>query len=103
MMLRCTHLRRTILVAVLLASLGILSGCGGGAGNGTPGPTPAPTATPDPTPAPTPSSATIKNIIVVVMQNRSFDNLFGEFPNANGVTPTSLGFSQQDKSGQTVK
>lgn len=88
-------MRRTILQTVLLALLGAL-GCGGGSGSVSPGPTP------DPTPAPTPSSATLKNIIVVVMQNRSFDNLFGEFPGANGVTPTGAGFSQQDKAGKTV-
>ncbi len=64
-----------------------------------PGPSPTP---PPPNPNPTPSSATIKNIIVVIMHNRSFDNLFGEFPGANGVTPTGAGFSQQDKSGKTV-
>jgi phospholipase C len=70
--------------------------------NVNPGPTPTPAPTPDPTPAPTPSAATIKNVIVVVMQNRSFDNLFGEFPLANGITPSGAGFSQQDKSGKTV-
>lgn len=93
-------MRRTIQAVILLALLGAL-GCGGVMSNNV-NPGPSPTPTPDPSPAPTPSSATIKNIIVVVMQNRSFDNLFGEFPLANGVTPTGAGFSQQDAAGKTV-
>jgi phospholipase C len=58
--------------------------------------------TPGPSPSPTPSAATISNIIVVVMQNRSFDNLFGVFPGAEGIKPGVPGFSQVDASGKTV-
>ena len=36
------------------------------------------------------------------MQNRSFDNLFGVFPGANGIAPGVPGFSQVDASGATV-
>src|SRR5579884_1014759 len=46
---------------------------------GTPTATPTATATPVPT---TP----IKYIVVLMMENRTFDNLFGRFPGANGVT-----------------
>jgi phospholipase C len=28
----------------------------------------------------------IKNIVVIYAENRSFDNLFGKFPNANGIS-----------------
>jgi phospholipase C len=41
-------------------------------------------------------------VIVVVMQNGSFDHLFGTFPGANGPTPTSPGFTQLDSSGRPV-
>ncbi len=57
---------------------------------------------PGPSPSPTPSGGTISNIIVVVMQNRSFDNLFGTFPGAEGIKPGVPGFSQVDASGKTV-
>ena len=44
----------------------------------------------------------ISNIIVVVMQNRSFDHLFGTFPGANGIQPGVPGFTQTDASGKSV-
>jgi phospholipase C len=54
-----------------------------------------------PTPPITPQN-TIKNVIVVIMQNRSFDHLFGAFPGANGIKPDVPGFSQKDAHGVTV-
>lgn len=36
------------------------------------------------------------------MQNRSFDNLFGTFPGAEGIKPGVPGFSQVDANGTTV-
>jgi phospholipase C len=50
---------------------------------------------------PTPQN-TVKNIIVVIMQNRSFDHLFGTFPGVNGIEPGVPGFSQKDAKGKTV-
>lgn len=67
-------------------------GCGGVGSNG-PKPTPTPPAPPPPK---------INNVIVVIMQNRSFDNLFGTFPGAEGIRPGVPGFSQVDASGNTV-
>lgn len=55
-----------------------------------------------PTPSPTPDPVTINNVIVVIMQNRSFDNLFGTFPGAEGIRPGVPGFSQVDANGVTV-
>lgn len=75
------------LFSVLL--LGLL-GCGGVGRSG------------DAPPTPTPAAAAISNVIVVVMQNRSFDNLFGTFPGAEGIRPGVPGFSQVDASGKTV-
>lgn len=49
----------------------------------------------------------LKHIVVVMMQNSSFDHLFGVFPAANGNTVEGLsrgvpGYSQMDSSGQSV-
>jgi phospholipase C len=41
-------------------------------------------------------------VVVIIMQNRSFDHLFGTFPGANGIQPGAPGFTQQDSAGQTV-
>ena len=41
----------------------------------------------------------VKHLIVVVMQNRSFDHLFGTFPGANGHKDTNAGFVQKDANG----
>ncbi len=37
-----------------------------------------------------------------MMQNRSFDHLFGKFPGANGIQPGTPGYSQVDANGVTV-
>ncbi len=44
----------------------------------------------------------IHHLIVVIMQNHSFDNLFGTYPGANGLSPTVPGYSQVDASGATI-
>ena len=51
----------------------------------------------------------IKNVVVIYAENRSFDNLFGRFPNANGVSavlssgkPTAAYVRQKDRDGITV-
>ena len=62
-------------LALLLLSLA-LGGCGGGSGT-----------TADLSPG-TAKSA-ISHVIVVIMQNHSFDNLFGTYPMANGLDPTA--------------
>ena len=52
------------------------------------------------------SSATtqspIHHLVVVVMQNHSFDNLFGTFPGADGIAPGVNGYSQMDANGNVV-
>ncbi|HWG86331.1 MAG TPA: alkaline phosphatase family protein, partial [Candidatus Acidoferrales bacterium] len=81
-------MKRTIgsfLLGILVLAV---SGCGGVGSN------------PNPSPSPTPG--TISNVIVVVMQNRSFDNLFGTFPGAEGIRPGVPGFTQIDANGATV-
>lgn len=51
------------------------------------------TATVTAVPPGTPKSA-ISHIIIVMMQNHSFDNLFGTFPMANGLDPTAPSYTQ---------
>jgi phospholipase C len=51
------------------------------------------TATVTAVPPGTPKSA-ISHIIVVIMQNHSFDNLFGTYPGANGLDPTAPSYTQ---------
>jgi phospholipase C len=74
------------LLGILLLAL---AGCGGVG------------STPNPSPSPTPGGS-VSNVIVIVMQNRSFDNLFGTFPGAEGIKPGVPGFSQVDANGVTV-
>ena len=65
--------------------------------------------------APTPDTTAllqekVKNIVVIYAENRSFDNLYGNFPGANGLstvvnadgTPTSAYIPQKDRDGTTV-
>lgn len=73
--------------------LALILGCGGV--NSSPSSSPTPTPTPV-------TQAQVKNVIVVIMQNRSFDHLFGTFPGANGIKPGVPGFSQTDATGATV-
>jgi phospholipase C len=57
--------------------------------------------------APTASGAgieSIENIVVIYAENRSFDNLYGSFPGANGlsgVTPEA--YTQRDRDGSVLK
>ena len=52
----------------------------------------------------------VQNIVVIYAENRSFDNLFGNFPGANGLSavvdasgkPTAAYVAQKDRNGTTV-
>ncbi|WP_085314972.1 acid phosphatase [Derxia lacustris] len=54
--------------------------------------------------------AKVQNIVVIYAENRSFDNLFGNFPGANGLSavidangkPTAAYVPQKDRNGTTV-
>ena len=48
------------------------------------------------------TSSPVKHLLVVMMQNNSFDHLFGTFPGANGPKPGSPGFTQPDPTGRMV-
>lgn len=85
--------RVILFVLSLLLFLAFTTGCGGVQGA---------SSSPTPTPSPTNQGVPIKNVIVVIMQNRSFDHLFGTFPGANGIRPGVPGFTQTDANGATV-
>ena len=82
-------------------------GCGGGGMSSVSNPTPSPTT---PTPSPNPSTGTqtgVQHIVVLVMQNASFDHLFGTYPESNGNTverfhPGVPGYTQTDAAGNSV-
>jgi phospholipase C len=42
----------------------------------------------------------IEHILVIYLENRSFDNLFGHFPGANGLQDSSQTATQTDTQGQ---
>ncbi len=79
---------RRLSAVIPLAIAVLLTACGGVAG---PSPQQDKAAT-----------ATVKNVIVVVMQNRSFDHLFGTFPAVDGIRPGVAGYTQKDAKGATV-
>jgi phospholipase C len=74
----------------------ILWGCGGG-GSATPGGG----QTPPVQSAQVPRSG-IKHLMIVVMQNASFDHLFGKFPGVNGLDPSLPSYTQHDQAGNTI-
>lgn len=90
------RLSRTYLLATrFLAAIGsvaLLATCGGG-GSGSAAP------------PVTSSLDKVKNVVVIYLENRSFDNLYGMFPGANGVA-TALAspgsYQQLDRDGVTV-
>ena len=118
---------RSLLVLFVWASLllSLATGCGGGSNGfvpstqpsavtpsalpGTPTP-PPPAPPPPPSPPPTPAPPTLgqlSHVIVVVMQNNSFDHLFGTYtaPAGNtveGLNPSVIGYQEIDQSGNTV-
>ena len=44
----------------------------------------------------------ITHLIVLILQNHSFDNLFGTFPGADGLNPSLPSYTQTDAAGNTV-
>lgn len=73
--------------------------CGGGSGG-------TQTSVDPPPPAPTPQTSVprsgIKYLMIVVMQNASFDHLFGTYPGANGLNPSLPSYQQVDQAGNTI-
>jgi phospholipase C len=80
-------LRRAWLIAMAL----VLSGCSGLTSN-----------QPDPVQASQVPRSAVQHLIVVIMQNNSFDHLFGTYPGANGLSPSVPGYQQIDKAGAAI-
>ncbi|HJT72002.1 MAG TPA: alkaline phosphatase family protein [Terriglobales bacterium] len=79
-----------VLVCICLA----LSGCSGVThGGGNPGPPQQLSQVP---------RSAIKNLIVVILQNNSFDHLFGTYSGANGLDPSLPSYQQVDQAGKTI-
>ena len=81
--------------AVLVFLCLVLAGCGGGGGSYT-GSQPPPVQS-----AQVPRSG-IKHLMIVVMQNDSFDHLFGKYPGVNGLDSSLPSYKQIDQAGNTV-
>ena len=86
---------RTVLTPLAIASVLALSACGD---------------SDSPVDTTTQLKNKVQNIVVIYAENRSFDNLYGNFPGANGLgtvvnadgTPTSAYVPQKDRDGTTV-
>ena len=48
------------------------------------------------------TNSPITNLIIVMMQNHSLDNLFGTYPGANGLNTSLPNYSQVDAKGRTI-
>jgi phospholipase C len=79
---------------IFVASTLLLSAAcsGGGSGGGGPLPTPVPSATPTPNPL-----AAIKHVVIIIQENRTFDNLFNGYPGADTAQSGKM------STGQTVQ
>jgi phospholipase C len=50
------------------------------------------------------NSAGIESIVLIYAENRSFDNLYGFFPGANGLSQvTAADYTQRDRDGSVLK
>ena len=90
-----THFKRALFTPVAMACTAFLSGCGSS----------------DHAVQTTNSlQDKVQNIVVIYAENRAFDNLFGNFPGANGLgsvidangNPTAAYVPQKDRDGKTV-
>ena len=47
--------------------------------------------------------SSVKNVVVIYAENRSFDNLYGNFPGANGMQNVNAGNARQlDRDGSVL-
>ncbi|HVT37403.1 MAG TPA: alkaline phosphatase family protein, partial [Nevskiaceae bacterium] len=88
--------RRRLLAGLAAApAIGAIAGCGSSSDN-----TAAVVPQPDNSGLPDPSSIGIDHIVVVMMENRSFDHMLGWVPGADGV---QAGRSMRNKAGDLVQ
>ena len=53
-------------------------------------------------PTPPATQSPIQHLVVIQLQNHSFDNLFGTFPGADGINPAESSYAQTDANGTVV-
>ena len=71
-----------------------LAACSSSGSSGVPHPvhtTPPPATAPPATPTPTPAGDPIKHVVIIVQENRSFDNIFSGFPGADAPSYGYIG------------
>ena len=79
-------LSRTMRILIAISLLFPIGGCGGNPSN---------VSLPQPAPPPPATATPIKHLIIVIGENRSFDNLFGTYQPANPVQQVSNLLTQQ--------
>ena len=47
-----------------------------------------------------PAKMPINHFVILYMENRSFDGLYGNFPGANGLANAGIAAKQRDKNGE---
>lgn len=57
-------------------------------------------ATPAPAAGPDPSKSPIDHVLVIYLENHTFDSLYGKFPGANGVDSPGAAIPQVDRDGK---
>jgi phospholipase C len=77
-----------------------LGACGGGGGGGTTSVLGNPHPSPSPSPSLSPLSR-IQHIVIIELENRSFDSYFGTYPGVNGIPPNP-NCNPDPKSGQCI-
>lgn len=71
-------------MCALFLAFSTIAGCSGGGGGS--GSATVPGGPPTPVPTSTPLVMKIQHVVVVIQENRSFDNLFATYPGADGAT-----------------
>jgi phospholipase C len=94
--MRVTFLRLSLCAAVAIAAL-TAARC-----TSTP-PAALPGATPPAISDTLGDLSDIHNVVVIFMENRSFDMLYGSFPGANGIPPASAIAPQRDRDGSVLR
>src|SRR5512143_4262417 len=85
--------RRFLGLAAGSAAVAAASACGSSTSGGTPA------SSDPPAPPSSGSAAPFDHVVLLTMENRSFDHLLGWFPGANG---RQAGLSYKDKAGNSV-
>jgi phospholipase C len=95
-----SHFGRTLVAALILCVVFLFTNCGGTSTSASSDPPPSPGGNPQ-------TKTGVQHLIVVEMQNASFDHFFGKLPAANGnsidgLRPGVPGYVQTDAAGNSV-